>query len=189
LEPFWIRAILAVAGLGVPKALLDHYARNRLPDLARWLVSIAVLLVLILVRNAYISYIERPRQVTAKQHLQLVDSLARGPDVSGDIKLFGYDSCTDCPAYTWQLARAMNDVHDKRNRWKNVIVPYFTTNGMDVRLHGIMIRGVDKRHPPESGKAILKAFEVARIPCHLVEYNSPMPSEVQQVTQIEVMSK
>jgi hypothetical protein len=68
--PLWFQILLAIAGLGVPKALLDRYARW-LSELARWTISIAVLVVFIAAANVYVERQNAPRHLNDADRARL----------------------------------------------------------------------------------------------------------------------
>jgi hypothetical protein len=168
----------------------QHPASARVTGVVAWVacflsgaaLSILVALTLVLVANA-------PRHLTSKQKDTLTSSLAAGPDVSGQIAIVGYESCLDCPAYAWDIAGAMNDIGNKLHKWKYQTVPIFSTNGFDVRLHGIVVRVWDKNHLPPSGRAVTSALNAAGIPYQVANYPPGLPTWFKERAQMEVMPR
>lgn len=69
--PLLFQVLIAVVGLGVPKALLDHYCGVRLSEVSRWATSIVVLVVLVVAGQRYVDLMKQPRHLSIGDYNRL----------------------------------------------------------------------------------------------------------------------
>jgi hypothetical protein len=62
--PLWFQILLAIVGLGVPKAILDRYLSKHLSELTRWVISIIILIGFVATANIYVQRQHKPRHLT-----------------------------------------------------------------------------------------------------------------------------
>lgn len=194
-------AVVASPGFGIALVVLglcyiifvppeEHPSSWTVTGVVAWIACVLSAAGLaLLVTMTILFVVNAPRHLTTKQKDAFTASLAAGPDVSGRVAIIGFESCLDCPAYAWELAGAMNDIVNNLHKWKHPTVPIFSTNGFDVRLHGVIVRVHDKNHLPPSGKAITSALEAAGVTYQLADFPVGLPPQFKEITQIEVMPR